>query len=69
MNREELLPTQELATRWMQMLNGIRSKATKEEREREFLFVHGWLRGLVDAGILNDTTLADLRELAISARA
>jgi hypothetical protein len=65
--RESLLPTSELAAKWAHLLQGIRNKANKEEREREFLFVHGWLRGLADAGLLSDADLPELRELAINA--
>lgn len=66
-DRMELLPTPELAAKWLALLESIREKATKEERRREFLFVHGWIRGLADAGLLSDATVPDLRELAISA--
>jgi hypothetical protein len=66
-DRLDLLPTPELASKWVYLLQSIREKATKEDREREFLFVHGWLRGLADAGLLSDATVPELRELAISA--
>lgn len=63
----DLFPTQELAAKWVMLLRGISSKPTPEERETEFLFVHGWLRGIADAGMLSVAAVPDLRELAIKA--
>lgn len=66
-DRMDLLPTPELSAKWVALLESIREKATKEERRRQFFFVHGWIRGLADAGLLSDAAVPDLRELAICA--
>lgn len=65
--REHFLPSNELAARWVELLKGIHSKSNQEEREREFLFVHGWLRGVADTGMLRAAHVPELRELAFKA--
>lgn len=65
--REQFFPSMELAAKWVELLKGICSKSTQEEREREFLFVHGWLRGVADTGMLSAAHVPELRELAFKA--
>lgn len=65
--REQYFPSSELAEKWVGLLKGIVAKTTPEERNREFLFVHGWLRGLADADLLNAADLPEVREIAIKA--
>lgn len=65
--RAELLPTKRLAERWVEMLSASRNEHDRAQRDSNFRFAHGWLAGLVDAGVLNVTVKPDLIELLIAA--
>jgi hypothetical protein len=66
-SKAELLPTKELALKWMALLQELQDEREQTVRDRQFLFMHGWLRGLVDAGKLGIADLPELRELAFRA--
>ena len=63
-----LLPNSKLAEKWVALLTTLRGESSAEERDRQFLFAHGWLRALVDAELLSNANLSELRELLIAAR-
>lgn len=66
--RADLLPTKELSDRWVEMLSASRGEHDRVKRHSNFLFAHGWIVGLVDAGVLNVTVKPDLVELLIAAK-
>lgn len=62
--RAELLP-KELTYKWTAFMEELATKKYPEKRERDFLFLHGWLAGLVDAGAISYSARDELRERLI----
>ena len=66
MDKEDLLPTPKIAERWVNYLAAIRAEVDAGKREHKFQHAHGYLRALVDAELLSDAALTELRELLIN---
>jgi len=64
---KHLLPTPQLGEKWSGLVAEKRAIKDKENRERQFQFAHGWLAGLIDAGLLSSANRDDLRELLVKA--
>lgn len=64
---EERFP-EPCADRWLSLLEVIRAERSPSERERQFLFAHGFVCALENAGLLNAGDKADAVELLIWAR-
>lgn len=61
---EDRFPTS-CADRWMSLLAAIRTEKNSSERERQFLFGHGFVCALEKAGLLDVGDKADAVELLI----
>jgi hypothetical protein len=66
--RADLLPSGPLRVKWCQLLDAKRKEPDAAQRELQFQFAHGWLKGLEDGGILSHADLPELRELLITAK-
>lgn len=66
--REELLPSGPLRIRWSELLDQKRNEPDAAKRQLLFEFAHGWLRALVDVGVLSHADMPELRELLIAAK-
>jgi len=62
--RAELLP-KELAHKWTDFMEELATKVDPAKRERDFLFLHGWLAGLVDASVISYSARDELRKRLI----
>jgi hypothetical protein len=63
---EELLPPGLLSTKWSELLNAKRNEPDAAQRELQFQYAHGWLKALVDVGVLSHADMPELRELLIA---
>lgn len=65
---EELLPPGNLRIKWSELLDAKRTEPDAAKRELQFQFAHGWLKALVDVGVLDHANLPELRKLLIAAK-
>jgi len=64
----EYLPEGEISERWAFLLEAMEAESKDEDREKRFLYTHGYLRGLADAGLVTAVGLEELREELIKAK-